>query len=239
MRRLGLSQTPSVCVLSQVVVVVALVALGWAAFSEMFVSQTVTVGEASASGRSQQDGPNHLYMPPIVVVEDVDCSFLKGVRLSTEAAMHKIESNWRVSDFPNFLKMMHVPRTSWSLQKAKFINLILEQAQASQDNTKNDFYGRPYVAGFSGSSVTAGHDNYFSEAFPAVFERSLQPVFDSLRMKLVVRNNAIGNNPCFPYDACISTHLGDDLDFLAWEQVCVFNVVSVDPTVVDLSFVCT
>jgi hypothetical protein len=29
---------------------------------------------------------------------------------------------------------------------------------------------------------------------------------------------AIGNNPCFPYDACIDTHLGNDLDILTWEQ---------------------
>ena len=34
----------------------------------------------------------------------------------------------------------------------------------------------------------------------------------------IVRNHAIGNNPCFPYDACIITHLGDDVDILLWEQ---------------------
>jgi len=34
----------------------------------------------------------------------------------------------------------------------------------------------------------------------------------------IVRNHAIGNNPCFPYDACITTHLGDDVDILLWEQ---------------------
>jgi hypothetical protein len=27
-----------------------------------------------------------------------------------------------------------------------------------------------------------------------------------------------GNNPCYPYDACAATHLGDDLDVVTWEQ---------------------
>ena len=34
-----------------------------------------------------------------------------------------------------------------------------------------------------------------------------------------VRNGALGNNPCLPYDYCVGTHLGDDLDVLTWEQV--------------------
>ena len=33
-----------------------------------------------------------------------------------------------------------------------------------------------------------------------------------------VRNGAIGNNPCFPYDACVATHMGTDIDILTWEQ---------------------
>ena len=30
--------------------------------------------------------------------------------------------------------------------------------------------------------------------------------------------NPAGNNPCYPYDACAATHLGDDLDVVTWEQ---------------------
>jgi hypothetical protein len=52
-----------------------------------------------------------------------------------------------------------------------------------------------------------------------VFERTLAPVFAALQVSFVVRNHALGNNPCYPYDACIATHLGEDLDILAWEQV--------------------
>eukprot|EP01039_Chlorochromonas_danica_P006082 gene6082-6698_t len=68
------------------------------------------------------------------------------------------------------------------------------------------------------SSVTAGHDNYFDEAYPSVFAKVMQPVIDAMGYELIVRNHAIGNNPCYAYDACISTHMGDDLDILTWEQ---------------------
>lgn len=48
----------------------------------------------------------------------------------------------------------------------------------------------------------------------------------------VVRNHALGNNPCYAYDACIASHLGDDLDILTWEQVrtsvcdCLFHFLA-------------
>jgi hypothetical protein len=77
------------------------------------------------------------------------------------------------------------------------------------------------VVGFSGSSVTAGHDNFFHEAYPAIVERTLQRVFQPLGIEVEVRNHAMGNNPCYPYDTCMSTHLGDDLDIITWEQVCL------------------
>ena len=32
----------------------------------------------------------------------------------------------------------------------------------------------------------------------------------------------LGNNPCYPYDACVATHMGDDVDVLTWEQVIDF-----------------
>jgi hypothetical protein len=61
-------------------------------------------------------------------------------------------------------------------------------------------------------------DNYFTEAYPQMFYNRMKPVFQSFNIPLVVRNHAIGNNPCYPYDACIATHMGTDLDILTWEQ---------------------
>ena len=43
--------------------------------------------------------------------------------------------------------------------------------------------------------------------------------FPTSCLYLTVRNHALGNNPCYPYDSCVETHMGGDLDVLTWEQV--------------------
>lgn len=113
--------------------------------------------------------------------------------------------------YPLFLETFHIPHRSWKIYKAKFVNLLIHNL-VQQNESK-------FVIGFSGSSVTAGHDNYFNESYPAVVERTLQRVFRPLGIALEVRNHAMGNNPCYPYDTCMSTHMGDDVDIITWEQV--------------------
>ena len=117
-----------------------------------------------------------------------------------------IWDTWDVSRYPKFLKTMHVPTRSYDLQVLKFQRLLLQAHEKS------------FVMGITGSSVTAGHDNFFNESYPAVIETALSPIFKLMNITLVVRNAALGNNPCLPYDACISNHVGSDLDFLSWEQ---------------------
>ena len=92
---------------------------------------------------------------------------------------------------PNVLSLMDAPSLSWELQINKYIRLILEE-------DKN----KPYVIGISSSSITAGHDNFFDEAYPV-----MAPVVHEIGVKFEVRNHALGNNPCYPYDACVSTHM--------------------------------
>jgi len=71
-----------------------------------------------------------------------------------------------------------------------------------------------------GSSVTAGHDNYFNQSYPLVFERRMRPIFDgntntnintntntniislALGVKFIVHNIAMGANNCRPYNMC-------------------------------------
>ena len=87
---------------------------------------------------------------------------------------------WNVRLFPKFLQTMHIPEESWLTFKYKFVDLIM--------NNKDD-NSTSFVIGFSGSSVTAGHDNFLNESYPAVLERNLQPVFSRLGIKLDVRNH--------------------------------------------------
>lgn len=43
---------------------------------------------------------------------------------------------------------------------------------------------------FGGSSVTAGHDNYYNQSYPYVFERRMKKAFEAMGIELVVRNIA-------------------------------------------------
>ncbi len=48
-----------------------------------------------------------------------------------------------------------------------------------QNNTK-------FVLSFGGSSVTAGHDNFFNESYPFVIEANLRPIFETLGIQIEV-----------------------------------------------------
>jgi len=81
---------------------------------------------------------------------------------------------------------------------------------------KND---RSVTFGFTGTSVTAGHDSYYNQSYPFVFERLFRNFTELFNLTLVVRNVAMGNNPIMPYGACINSHLGENVDFVFWEQM--------------------
>lgn len=152
-----------------------------------------------------------------------------ALKEAVDVTIKRIWKDWDVDHYPLFLYYMHIPKSSWEIQKQKFISLLLEHKPI-----------KTYVVGFSGSSVTAGHDNFFNEAFPQIFYNNLVGIFKLAGVEMVVRNQALGNNPCYPYDACVETHMvnflfysslfiqrffiryflaqGDDLDLLAWEQ---------------------
>ena len=131
------------------------------------------------------------------------------IHATIEAAQTRIWEFWDISHYPLFLTTMSIPTKSWDIQKLKFTKMLLERKRLNH----------PFVVGFSGSSVTAGHDSYFREAYPQVFYDSLQPVFAALNghigsgtdnagsgattdivtgrgsggVNLTVRNHALGN----------------------------------------------
>ena len=162
----------------------------------------------------------------------VDCTSLFQAKKEIEKMKERIWQDWNITQYPAFLSMIHIPQSSWDIQKAKFTTLILGKG------THGTMGDKSFVVGFSGSSVTAGHgefywtryfcltvdivyfvDSFFEEAFPQIFYNNMAPVLLKLNVNLTVRNHALGNNPCYAYDACIETHMGDDLDMLTWEQV--------------------
>jgi hypothetical protein len=75
----------------------------------------------------------------------------------------------------------------------------------------------PFVIGFAGTSVTAGHDNFFNQSYPLVFGRELNESFSAAGIDLEVRNHAMGNNPAIPPCFCVGSQLGSDIDVAVWE----------------------
>ena len=102
------------------------------------------------------------------IIQGIDCDYLEAVRLHIAETRVALSKSWNVPNYPNFLTMMHIPDLSWDLQKAKFVKLLLEAnnnhvVSTRFDDTGNsttkfiDILNVSFVAGFSGSSVTAGH----------------------------------------------------------------------------------
>lgn len=118
---------------------------------------------------------------------------------------HRFEFN-RSDTYQFFLEASNLPPYSWDIQKFKIAKKI-----AQGDNS-------PYTMIFGGTSVTAGHDNYYSQSYPFVFERRIAPILEAVGVKLVVRNIAQGANNCRPFDYCYESMGGENADFIAWEQ---------------------
>ena len=88
----------------------------------------------------------------------------------------------------------------WNNIKARFASKIAHKS--------------PFVMVFGGSSVTAGHDGYFKDSYPMVFQRLMSPLFDSLGVQLEVYNIAQGANQCIPSDLCYSAMGHANPDFV-------------------------
>jgi len=77
---------------------------------------------------------------------------------------------------------------------------------------------KKYLMIFGGSSVTAGHDGYYNQAYSSIAMRTLQPVMDLIGIELQVHNIAQTANGCIPYDLCYEAMGGLDADLVNWEQ---------------------
>jgi hypothetical protein len=90
--------------------------------------------------------------------------------------------------------------------------LIAKMAKAINDADKKTF-----TIGVDGSSVSAGHDNFLSTAWPSVLERILKPVWSNLEMDFKVINGAVGARDPNPWPLCFKQILGPDVDLVIHE----------------------
>lgn len=98
-----------------------------------------------------------------------------------------------------------MPTYGWDILKYKIAKKIVDG-------------GSYFRMTFGGSSVTAGHDNWYNESWPFVFERRMSKIFDTLGVELQVHNIAQGANNCRPSIYCYEAMGGFKPDWIGWEQ---------------------
>lgn len=150
----------------------------------------------------------------------------------TDNILNNIINRWQINQFPNFLRSAAMSQTSWEVLKLKYQEKILKSVMIEKDinitsniSNKNDIINVKFLISLLGSSVTAGHDSPFNESFSELLGPIMEPAFAPF-FKLEVKNGALGNNPCLPYDVCVRTFAGADADIVHWEQS--FNCFGTD-----------
>ena len=103
-----------------------------------------------------------------------------------------------------FLTANNMGENTWDIMKYKFALKVLKK--------------ETFVMVFGGSSVTAAHDNYYNESYPAITQKRLSPILKVLGADLEARNIAQGANACLPYQLCYDSMGGLDPDWIGWEQ---------------------
>jgi len=82
---------------------------------------------------------------------------------------------------------------------------------------------RNFVIGVMGTSVTAGHDNWFNESWAQVLGQWLNPTFGAAGVGVDVRNHAIGGNRYETSAYCARATVGDDVDAFFFEFNMIFH----------------
>lgn len=75
-----------------------------------------------------------------------------------------------------------------------------------------------FVAAFTGTSVTAGHDNFYEQSYPIVLNATMSKLFAAAGVRYEATNVAMGNTRPFPYSFCVDAHVGLDADIISWEM---------------------
>ena len=117
-----------------------------------------------------------------------------------------------------FLEAQNMPTYGWDLIKYKLALKLLSPPISDMNDINNNTFTKEYLMIFGGSSVTAGHDNYYNQSYPFVFERRMKDIMKQFGLDLVVHNIAQGSNNCRPSDYCYEAMGGDNPDWISWEQ---------------------
>ena len=101
---------------------------------------------------------------------------IEMVQETLNLIMHRYELDGIGASF--FLTANNVGSNTWDVIKYKFAKKILEKDR--------------FLMTFGGSSVTAGHDNYYNQSYPYVVKRRLGPILKEVGVELLVHDIAQG-----------------------------------------------
>lgn len=116
---------------------------------------------------------------------------------------------WR--DF--YMMIWNMPEHAWEIIRYKFAVKVLKGFLQEQPPH--------FTMLFTGSSVTAGYDSFYSRSYVGIIEERMTKTLSAAGIKAVVRNMAqpaFGcqvNNYCFP---SLGIKPGEEIDFMAWEN---------------------
>lgn len=144
----------------------------------------------------------------VQAVEQIDRPDFDTAKIELKRVLSLIRNRYELdgpigSNF--FLASNNIGTKAWEVLKYKFAHKIVSKDES-------------FLMVFGGSSVTAGHDNYYNESYPFIFKRRMDGIFSALGIKLTVNNIAQGANNCAPYILCYESMGGLDPDFIGWEQ---------------------
>ena len=166
-----------------------------------------------------------LFITPII--SSLDTTIIQKLTYSRDyidQQVNNISTEWQIEHYPNFLCSMGTTRSDWDSFINKLKVKIMKSITTTTTTTTTTRGGggtrsENFVICFMGSSVTAGHDSLIKQSFPNIIKEIIYKSLKNMNINLIIRNVAMGNNPCMPYNICVKTFCGHDvIDIVHWEQ---------------------
>lgn len=147
--------------------------------------------------------PPPLYDPAMYPWAEDPYTFLETLEKGKKAVVEARKAMWDARE-PNAEAMFQYVNI-WNEEHLvqKFNEKILKQSK--------------FVIGVMGTSVTAGHDNFFNQSFPVVWGVLMENAMLAAGVELDMRNQAMGWNPINPSYFCVGELTGMDVDMTMWE----------------------
>eukprot|EP00466_Bigelowiella_natans_P017499 jgi/Bigna1/75240/fgenesh1_pg.33_\ len=159
----------------------------------------------SPSSSKEEQATNFSDLPSSAIV-DVVTIFQRLRTAKTEISKHRLSL---LKSYGNDEKIL----STAGISNSRDSTVLVDKMKLAMLQGKENF-----VISVAGSSVSAGHDNLGSDAWPVVLGDTLRPLWTSvLGVNFTVRNQAVGGRNPNPHPVCLGPMLGEDADIVIRE----------------------